>query len=235
MRLLAGTSGFAYDEWRGSFYPADLPAADRLRFYAERFDAVEINNTFYRMPAAITLQLWKTQVAASFTFVLKAPQRITHNRRLRDAAEPLDALISTAAVLGHSLGPLFFQLPPNMKKDLPRLVDFLALLPDSVRAAFEFRHSSWFDDNVFDALRTARCALCIADTLQETSPMVATAGWGYLRLRREQYEAADLADWVARIRTQQWSDVFVFFKHEDAGTGPQLARQFADLFASTEG
>ncbi len=231
MRLLTGTSGFAYNEWKGSFYPDDLPGSAMLRYYAGQFSTVEINNTFYRMPAGHVLAGWVEQVPTGFTFVLKAPQRITHQKRLKDAGEPLDFFLRTARVLGTALGPVLFQLPPNLKKDAERLHGFLALLPGDVRAAFEFRHASWLDDEVYDALRARNIALCIADTLEETTPLVSTADWGYLRLRREQYEEQDLTAWAARMALQTWSDAFVFFKHEDAGTGPRLARRFATLFA----
>jgi uncharacterized protein YecE (DUF72 family) len=230
MLLRAGTSGFSYDEWRGSFYPGDLPSREMLRFYAEQLAAVEINNTFYRLPSEKMLRRWSEQVPPGFTFVLKASQRITHQKRLKDAGEPLSYLLTTSTVLGPSLGALLFQLPPNLKQDLERLRDFLALLPDGVRAAFEFRHDSWFDEPVYAELRARNAALCVADSLDRTTPIVATADWGYLRLRREEYADHELGSWVARIRETGWSDAFVFFKHEDAGTGPRLARHFVELF-----
>jgi uncharacterized protein YecE (DUF72 family) len=233
MLLRTGTSGFSYDEWRGSFYPENLPAREMLRFYAEHLRAVEINNTFYRLPSEKVLRQWSEQVAPGFTFVLKASQRITHQKRLRDAGEPLSYLLTTSAVLGAGLGAFLFQLPPNLKKDAQRLRDFLTLLPDGVRAAFEFRHGSWFDDEIYAELRAGNAALCIADTLDGTTPVEATADWGYLRLRRDAYTEADLEAWIARIATLGWSDAFVFFKHEDEGTGPRLARRFASLFART--
>ena len=233
MELRAGTSGFSYDEWRGSFYPQDLPAGQMLRYYADHLPAVEINNTFYRLPAEKMLRQWAEQVPSGFTFVLKASQRITHQKRLKDAGEPLSYLVTTSTVLGPSLGALLFQLPPNLKKDLPRLRDFLALLPAGLRAAFEFRHDSWFDDAVYTELLARDAALCVADTLEGTTPFEPTARWGYLRLRREEYRDRDLADWVTRIRSTDWSDAFAFFKHEDAGTGPRLATRFLSLFGGS--
>jgi uncharacterized protein YecE (DUF72 family) len=233
MRLRAGTSGFSYDEWRGSFYPQDLPAREMLRYYAEHLSAVEINNTFYRLPAEKMLRQWSEQVPAGFTFVLKASQRITHQKRLKDAGEPLSYLLTTSTVLGQRLGALLFQLPPNLKKDVARLRDFLALLPDGIRAAFEFRHVSWFDDETYAELRARNAALCIADTLDGTTPVESTADWGYLRLRREEYSDPDLGAWAARIQARDWADAFVFFKHEDAGTGPRLARRFVAHFDGT--
>ncbi len=233
MRLRAGTSGFSYDEWRGSFYPQDLPSGEMLRFYAENLPAVEINNTFYRLPSEKMLRKWSEQVPAGFAFVLKASQRITHQKRLKDAGEPLSYLLTTSTVLGPALGALLFQLPPNLKKDAARLRDFLALLPDGIRAAFEFRHNSWFDDETYAELRARNAALCIADTLDGTTPVEATANWGYLRLRREEYADRDLGDWATRIHARDWADAYVFFKHEDAGTGPRLARRFATVFDGT--
>jgi len=205
-----------------------------LSYYASRFSAVEINNTFYRLPAESMLAGWVTQVPAGFTFVLKASQRITHQRRLKpESAEPLDYLVRTSAALGEARGPFLFQLPPNFKKDADRLAAFLALIPAGIQAAFEFRHPSWHDEDVFDALSSAGAALCVADTETETTPLRATASWGYLRLRREAYGEADLGEWARRIRENDWTDVYVFFKHEDAGTGPRLAHRFEEIFTAT--
>jgi len=230
MRVLTGTSGYAYKEWKGTFYPADLKPDDMLGYYAGRFPAVEINNTFYRMPSEKLLAGWSGQVPDGFTFVLKASQKITHFKRLKDAADELGYFLRTASVLGPKLGPTLFQLPPNFKKDLPRLRQFLELLPRRWRAAFEFRHSSWFDDEVFETLRGREAALCIADTGEEGDPpAVATAGWGYLRLRREEYATPDLERWVERLARQPWAEAYVFFKHEEAGAGPRLARRFGEL------
>lgn len=230
MKHYVGTSGYAYKEWKGSFYPEDLPAKRMLHYYGERFRAVEINNTFYRMPTAAVLETWAAAVPADFKFVLKAPRRITHVQQLKDAADSLAYLLDIAGTLGRRLGPLLFQLPPSLKKDLPRLGEFLALLPPQRRVAFEFRHPSWFDEDVFDMLRTHRAALCIADVEGDLEvPFVATADWGYLRLRRTDYDDADLQRWARRVQEQPWQDVFVFFKHEDAGTGPQLAKRFLEL------
>ncbi len=239
MNVAVGTSGYAYKEWKGTFYPADLPADGMLKYYGGRFKAVEINNTFYRMPSEKVLLGWAAEVPDGFTFVLKASQRITHRKRLKEAGEELSYFLKTANVLGPKLGPTLFQLPPNLKKDLPRLVDFLALVPHSWRAAFEFRHPSWLDDEVFDALRKHNTALVIADTDPEEGeaeplviPTVATADWGYLRLRRESYQQPDLKKWATTITAQPWRDAFVFFKHEEAGAGPKLAAEFTALLPS---
>ena len=239
MNISVGTSGYAYKEWKGTFYPADLPADGMLKYYGERFRAVEINNTFYRMPNEKVLLGWAAEVPDGFTFVLKASQRITHRKRLKEAGEELSYFLKTANVLGPKLGPTLFQLPPNLKKDLPRLVDFLALVPHTWRAALEFRHASWLDDEVFEALRKHNAALCIADTDPEegdaeplTIPTVATADWGYLRLRRAAYVKGDLQRWATTIGAQPWKDAFVFFKHEEAGAGPKLAAEFTALLPS---
>ena len=232
MNLYVGTSGFSYKEWKGSFYPEDLPARQMLHFYGDRFRAVEINNTFYRMPKAEVLEAWGNEVPASFEFVLKAPQRITHIQRLKGGEDALAYLLRTAGALRQRLGPLLFQLPPYLHKDAARLDDFLRRLPADCRAAFEFRHQSWFDTQIFQILRAHRAALCIAEAENELRiPFEATADWGYLRLRRPDYGDAELSAWVKRVRRQSWDDAFVFFKHEEAGKGPAMATRFLQLAA----
>jgi len=230
MRVLPGTSGFSYKEWKGTFYPEDLPASGMLSHYASRLPAVEINNTFYRMPRAALLESWAEQVPDGFLFALKASQQITHRKRLKEAEEAVGYFFQVATTLGDRLGPVLFQLPPNLKKDLPRLSDFLAALPPASLSAFEFRHESWFDDEVFGALRSAGAALCWAEDEDLATPRVATAGWGYLRLRRPDYTDADVVSWAERIRGETWSDAYVFFKHEDEGTGPRLAERMREQF-----
>ena len=229
MRVLVGTSGYSYKEWKGTFYPEDLPAAKMLSFYAGQFDTVEINNTFYRMPDARTVERWGSEVPEGFVFVLKAPQRITHQKKLTDVADDLHFLYDTASVLGTKLGPVLFQLPPFAKKDPEKLRDFIKRLPPHHRAAFEFRHASWFDDEIYSILRQHDAALCAADT-DETEDsdavLVPTASWGYLRLRRTEYAGEGIAAWARRVAAQSWSDAFVFFKHEDEGKGPVFAAQF---------
>ena len=233
MRVAVGTSGYSYKEWKGHFYPADLKAEDFLRYYASRFRTVEINNTFYRMPTEKLLAAWAEQVPEGFTFVLKAPQKITHRKRLKECGEELQYFVRTAQTLGARLGPTLFQLPPYLKKDLPRLQDFLTLLPNSWRAAFEFRHATWFDEEVYGLLRAHGAALVAAETDPDETelavPFVPTADWGYLRLRRKAYEAGALAAWAAKIRGAGWQEAFVFFKHEDEATGPRLAGEFMEL------
>ncbi|HEY2805607.1 MAG TPA: DUF72 domain-containing protein [Gemmatimonadales bacterium] len=236
MKVRAGTSGYAYKEWKGSFYPADLKSDAFLPYYAEHFDTVEINNTFYRMPTTTLLEQWAAQVPASFCFVLKAPMRLTHRKRLKECGEDLKFFVDTARSLGGQLGPTLIQLPPNMKKDLPRLQDFLTLLPQGWRAAFEFRHQSWFDDDIYSLLRQHDAALVAAETDPEETPLdvpfVPTASWGYMRLRRKAYEPGALLEWAKRITSTAWDDAFVFFKHEDEGTGPRLAAEFLRILKS---
>jgi uncharacterized protein YecE (DUF72 family) len=230
MRLSVGTSGYSYKEWKGNFYPKDIPDKAMLHYYAERFDTVEINNTFYRMPSENALLHWLEDVPEGFSFVLKAPRRITHEKRLKEVADEVAYLLKTVSCLREKLGPLLFQLPPFLKKDLTRLQDFLQLIPEELRVALEFRHSSWFDEEVYAALRSSKAALCVADTDDEgASPLVHTATWGYLRLRRQDYGEEDLRAWAKRIQKEHWEQAFVFFKHEDEGKGPKLAARFLEL------
>ena len=230
MTLYVGTSGYSYKEWKGSFYPEKIPAKDMLRYYAERLSTVEINATFYRMPQPSMLENWKEQVPGTFRFALKASQRITHFKRLKETGEETKYFLDTAAVLDDQLGVVLFQMPPNMKKDLPRLETFLTLLPSTTPAAFEFRHPTWFDDDVLDLLRSQNRPLVVSDTDDlPTTHIDKTADWGYLRLRRVNYSEENLVEWAARIRDQNWKETFLFFKHEDAGTGPKLAAQFLKI------
>jgi uncharacterized protein YecE (DUF72 family) len=236
MNFHVGTSGYSYKEWKGSFYPKDLSTDGMLRYYGERFGAVEINNTFFRIPTPAVLEGWAADVPADFKFVLKASRGITHMKRLKNAGDSVANLLEVAVALGDRLGPLLFQLPPNMKKDAPRLREFLALLPKDRRAAFEFRHQSWFDDEVFRLLRDRQAALCIAEAEDDLDvPFVATADWGYLRLRMPDYSDAQLKGWHKRIKEQDWRDAFVFFKHEDEAKGPKLAKRFMEMATSPGG
>lgn len=229
MRILAGTSGYAYKEWKGVFYPEDLPNDRMLGYYAERLPSVEINNTFYRLPSTKVLDQWAEQVPEGFTFVVKASRRITHMKRLRDVGEPLSYLLGNVQTLGPKLGPILFQLPPNLKCDEARLRDFLDLLPPTLEAAMEFRHDSWWTDAVYEALRSKGVALCAADTDDGETPVVPTGPLGYFRLRREAYDTESLTRWLGRIRDAGFKRAYVFFKHEDAGAGPKLAERFLDL------
>jgi uncharacterized protein YecE (DUF72 family) len=230
MHLLVGTSGYSYKEWKGNFYPEDLPGDEMLQYYGTKLSTVEINNTFYRLPKESVLKSWADQVPAGFQFAIKASQRITHIKRLKDVEDETEYLLRMVRVLGSRLGCILFQLPPNFKKDLARLEQFLKQIPGDMRAAFEFRHASWFEQEVFDCLKANGCALCIADADDELEiPFVSTAHWGYLRLRREEYTRGDLKKWMKRVEEQEWEKAFVFFKHEDEGAGPKLASQFMKL------
>jgi uncharacterized protein YecE (DUF72 family) len=228
-RLLAGTSGWSYAAWKGPFYPEELPAREMLASYASRLPAVEVNNTFYRMPKKDVLESWAAQVPDGFRFVLKASRRITHQKRIHDAADETAYFLATAGALGARLGALLFQLPPNLALDLGRLDVFLALLPEGTRAAFEFRHPSWSDAAVLERLRARGFAWVTADMEDAPpAPLVATAPWAYLRLRRPAYTAADLDGWLAQLRSAPLDEAFVFFKHEDAGVGPRLALELLE-------
>jgi uncharacterized protein YecE (DUF72 family) len=231
MKLRAGTSGYSYKEWKGSFYPSDLPAAKMLPFYAKTFSTVEINNTFYRMPTEKLLLGWAEQVPDDFAFVIKGPRRISHDKRLKNVDDDVAYLMETLAVLGNKRGPLLFQLPPFMKKDTTTLISFLGLLPADAKPTFEFRNQSWFDDEVIGVLREHKAALCLAEAENDLEiPFVATAPWGYLRLRKPEYDDKELGRWVQRVKDQPWKEAFVFFKHEDAGKGPKFAGRFLELW-----
>jgi uncharacterized protein YecE (DUF72 family) len=218
MELLVGTSGFSYSEWKGTFYPADLADADMLRSYSERLPTVEINNTFYRMPQPALLEGWNNKVSGPFRFALKAPRSITHIARLKEAADGAGHFMKVASTLGARLGPILFQLPPFLRKDAGVLRDFLALLPAGTQAAFEFRHASWFDDEITTLLADNQAALVAGDPDEgEPLPLVATAPFGYLRLRAPSYEVAGLESWHAQIAKQPWQQAFVYLKHEVFG------------------
>ena len=226
MQPWVGTSGYNYPEWKGSFYPEKLPASKMLPYYAERFTTVEINYTFYRVPNQKILAGWSQETPPGFRLTLKAPKRITHIAKLRDCAELLGYFLRTSATLGPKLGAILFQLPPYFRRDLALLDDFLGLLPQGTCAAFEFRHASWMDAEVFARLRSRKLALCIADSEKFSTPLEITAPYAYFRLRDEGYTEADLSAWAERIGSlaQGCGDVFVYFKHEEAGKGPQFAR-----------
>ena len=233
MRIRIGTSGFAYKEWKGSFYPAGFKDAGMLAYYAERFETVEINNTFYRMPKPELIAKWAADTPDSFAFVLKAPQKITHIKKLEDCQPEVEYFLKSAQGLGAKRGPILFQLPPWMRKDLGKLDRFLALLPADARPAFEFRHQSWFDDETYALLKQGHATLAASETDEKTGqlgpPVLATTTWGYFRLRRTDYTEADLRSWLARIREQPWSEAWIFFKHEDEGNAATLATSLRAL------
>ena len=232
-RVRVGTSGWNYAEWKGSFYPTDMKPAAMLPYYAARFGTVEVNATFYRMPTTKIVGGWAAAVPPEFTFVLKAPQRITHFARLREVDESVRLFCDVARGLGARLGPLLFQLPPNFKKDVARLGDVLYMVPPELRMAWEFRNDSWFADDVYERLRARNAALAIVED-EAATPAVATADWGYFRLRAVDYTDARLRAWIETIRTigAGWRDAFVFFKHEERGTGPALAQRLETLLAT---
>jgi len=230
MNIWIGTSGFQYAEWKGTFYPEDLAASKMLPFYAERLATTEINYTFRRIPSATTIENWKKLTPEKFRFALKASQRITHFAKLRDCQDTLAYFFGIISQLGDRLGPVLFQLPPNFKKDADVLGSFLRELP-AMRAAFEFRHESWLDEEIFTLLRERNVALCLADTEKLAAPTVVTADYGYLRLRREDYTSDDVARCAQFVRENEanWQDAFIYFKHEEAGIGPKLAAQMKEL------
>ncbi|HEX7271512.1 MAG TPA: DUF72 domain-containing protein [Casimicrobiaceae bacterium] len=231
MMLLVGTSGYSYKEWLGHFYPEKLPASDMLSYYAGRFSTVEINNTFYRMPAESVLAQWSQQVPDHFKFTLKAPRRITHDQRLRECEANVAEFLRRAGALDGKLGALLFQLPPYLKKDIPRLQDFLALLPAGREVAFEFRNATWHDDDVYELLRGRNAILCVTDTDEGDTPFVATADCGYVRLRRTHYDDDDLHGWVGQIASKGLPKTYVYFMHEDEALGTRFGRRLNELWA----
>jgi len=232
--IRVGTSGYNYEAWRGPFYPSDLPESRMLAYYAEQFDTVEINYSFYRMPTVRVLHGWAKETPTGFAFSLKAPRRITHDLQLRDAGEALTDFCETARSLKEKLGALLFQLPPYLKKDTARLEDFLHQAPTGLRIAFEFRHPSWLADDVFECLRRFDVALCVTESEQFQTTVEKTARFGYFRLRKPDYAEAELAAWAERLRdaAPAWEVAFVYFKHEAEGKGPRLARRLRELLAA---
>jgi uncharacterized protein YecE (DUF72 family) len=228
MQLWLGTSGFQYPEWKGKFYPADLSTGKMLAYYASRFTSTEVNYTFRRIPSANAVERWAAGTPEHFKFSFKAPQKVTHIRKLRDCAEVMEIFAGALSPMGAKLGAVLFQLPPTLKKDVALLEDFLPQIPAPIRGAFEFRHDSWFEDAVYDVLRRHGAALCLAESEDLSTPKEVTAGFGYLRLRREDYQKADLKKWADFVtaRRLEWSDAFVYFKHEERAVGPEFAAQF---------
>ena len=232
--ILVGTSGYNYPEWKGSFYPSDLPTAKMLPYYAARFSTVEINYSFYRMPSETVLANWAKATPDGFTFTLKAPRRITHDARLKDCQDLLETFCARAATLGPKLGVLLFQLPPWLRKDLDVFDAFVDWIPSETRAAFEFRHNSWHSDDIFSRLKARNLALCIADSEKSTTPVVMCADYAYFRLRDEGYGNSEIARWGDTIVEQGpgLQDVYVYFKHEKEGKGAEFARTLIDALAS---
>jgi uncharacterized protein YecE (DUF72 family) len=233
VNLWVGTSGFQYKEWKGNFYPEDLPASKMLPFYSEKLSTTEINYTFHRIPAPKTIDNWRTLTPEKFRFALKAPQKITHWSKLKDCSDTLEYFCKIVTGLGERLGPILFQLPPTLKKDADLLSSFLREFP-SMRAAFEFRHASWFDNEIFQLLKARNVSLCIADTEDLATPKQITADYGYLRLRREEYQKTDIEQWASFVRDQKsnWKDAFIYFKHEESGIGPKLATDMLQILTA---
>jgi uncharacterized protein YecE (DUF72 family) len=232
MKIHVGTSGYGYKEWKGIFYPEKISAKEMLGFYAERLSSVEINYTFYHMPTEKVLASWAAQVPDDFAFALKAPQVITHRKRLRDVGEETEYFFKTLSILGSKMGPVLFQFPKSFRADSSRLKDFLALIPENRRCAFEFRSPTWLDPEILDLLREKGCSLCTADADESRADeIISTASWGYLRLRRSDYTEDEVAQWLERILAQQWQNVFVFFKHEEEAKGPESAIHFRKLMS----
>ncbi len=231
MKIYSGTSGFAYKEWKGSFYPEKTPPKEMLHAYSGRLNTVEINNTFYHMPKKDLLASWAGQVSDDFVFALKAPQVITHFKQLRNVRDETEYLFATLPVLGGKLGPVLFQFPKSFHADYAALADLLAMIPRTALCAFEFRNPSWLTDGVLELLRKKGCSLCIADSDEApVQEVVSTAAWGYLRLRRSDYSESDLSRWTEKVLSQKWERAFVFFKHEgDEARGPKLAMRFQEL------
>jgi uncharacterized protein YecE (DUF72 family) len=235
MKIHVGTSGYGYKAWKGKFYPEKISPKEMLGFYSQRLNTVEINNTFYHMPTASVLLSWAQQVPDNFVFALKAPQIITHLKRLKNVDEETEYLFGTLSVLEGKLGPVLFQFPKSFRADLSALKYFLGLIPGKISCAFEFRSPSWFDSEILDLLQERGCSLCIADTDENpANEIISAAPWGYLRLRRSDYTDADLSQWRERIHSQKWKKAFVFFKHEDEAKGPEMAIRFHELIDSTK-
>ncbi|MDD5711377.1 MAG: DUF72 domain-containing protein [Smithellaceae bacterium] len=229
MDILAGTSGYSYNQWKGRFYPEKMRAKDMLSFYARSFRTVEINNTFHRMPSERLLASWAAQVPRGFVFALKAPQFITHVKMLRNVHEETSYLFRTLPILNDKLGPVLFQFPPSFHISLQIFTEFLTLIPDAVSCAFEFRHSSWRTEEVVNLLRGKKFCLCVKDADdQRAGEIISTAPWGYLRLRRADYTEVDIVEWAEKIRAQKWERAFVFFKHEDGAKGPEFAQRLLE-------
>ncbi|OPY60639.1 MAG: hypothetical protein A4E57_04399 [Syntrophorhabdaceae bacterium PtaU1.Bin034] len=229
VRLYVGTSGFAYKEWKGKFYPEKISPREMLHFYSARFNAVEINSTFYRMPNRVLLEGWAAQVPEDFVFALKAPRTITHDKRLTDVERETEQFLTITSVLGRKLGPVLFQFPATFRYEFSRLEEFVGLLSGR-RAAFEFRHGAWLNRETFDLLRSRGCVFCITDREQGTTPdMIWKAGWGYLRLRQTYYCDLDLSAWRSKIASQEWESAYVFFKHEPEALGPKMSASFRQM------
>jgi uncharacterized protein YecE (DUF72 family) len=220
--IRVGTSGWQYDDWKGTFYPGGLPTNRWLPYFAERYRTVEVNNTFYRLPSEDAFRRWREETPAGFLIAVKASRYITHIRRLREPREPVELLWSRCRVLGDRLGPVLLQLPPGFKRDVSLLRDLLAVVPNGMRPALEFRDGSWLDDEVFEALDAKGAAFVLAHTPGTRVPDVVTGGWSYVRFhqgtrRGPDYPAATLTAWARRLTGLKAEDVFVYFNNDTGG------------------
>jgi uncharacterized protein YecE (DUF72 family) len=230
MKLFIGASGYSYPKWKGKFYPEKFPENKMFEYYSQNFSSVEINATYYRLPDKKVFESWEQQAPENFKYALKAPQQITHFKRLKDAETELESFINNSKILNKKRGPLLFQLPPNFKKDIDLLKKFIKNIHESF-ITFEFRHSSWNDADVFKVLSEKNFSLCIADTDENLiEEIISTADWGYLRLRKKEYSPKDLAAWKEKFISQNWKEVYIYFKHEDEANGPKFAKILINLF-----
>jgi len=230
MNSYIGTSGYSYKEWKGNFYPEDIKPDKMLNFYSGKFLTVEINNTFYRIPQKSVMETWKKQVPKDFRFSIKAPKKITHIKKLKDVEDDNKYFIDTISSLGNKLGIILFQFPPYFRKDLEILKIFMDLLPKDISAAFEFRHESWFEEDVYSSLREKNFPLCLSETDEEPHvEIINTSTRGYLRLRKSDYSKSEIKKWFEKIKKQNWEEAFIFFKHEDGAKGPKFAQQLIEL------
>lgn len=230
MKLYIGTSGYSYKEWKGNFYPENISADEMLSYYAKQFSTVELNNTFYRLPKQEVFENQASEVPSDFRFSVKVPRRITHIKRLKDTKENVEYLFKVLAPFKKKFEVILVQLPPNFKKDMKRLEDFIKDLPDNINTAFEFRHPSWFEPEVYDLLKNYKCTLCLSDTDEApVSELINTSSWGYLRLRGSSYTKNELSKWMKKIEMQNWEKVFIYFKHEDEGKGAKFAQELIKI------
>ena len=230
MELYVGTSGYSYKEWKGNFYPEDIKPDKMLNFYSGQFSTVEINNTFYRVPPKSVFETWKKQVPKDFRFSIKAPQKITHIKRLKDVEEDNKYFVDTIKSLGNKLGIILFQFPPYFKKNIELLQSFVEQIPGNITSAFEFRHESWFEEDLLSLLKEKKFAICLSETDKEPGiEIISTADKGYLRLRKSDYTKSEIKKWFSKIKKQNWETAFIFFKHEDGAKGPKFAKQLIEL------
>lgn len=234
MRIFVGTSGYSYKEWKGSFYPEKFSEKNMLHYYSGHFNTVEINNTFYKMPKKDVLASWRDQVNEDFRFVIKANKRLTAFKNIDDIRDSFKWFCDNIDIMGRSLGVVLFQFPPFIKVNPEKLESLLDIMPEKMKGAFEFKSSTWFKNEIYDLLKNKGAALVISETDEEKDPeLIHTSDWGYLRLRRTDYNSENLKDWAEKIQQQNWEEVYVFFKHEDEALGPKFAMEFNKYILQT--